>query len=279
MDSWPCLWVLPQLALHRGWPSSQPSVYIRQLKFHKRISILLPIQLSVKAYGSLFNWQHRLAALQVVVSKYNLELMLSNTDQNLGQDKQYLRRTAWKIEWTFAISVSLTYKCPSYIGEIPRDRVLLAPANAKEYSLEAISIHGIQAWLNGWSVTLGHWHDIMTKGSKDAETIRFFATVVAAEMRITEWGQVQQYNFPYQITPMTGSFLGPAFLDSHPFFQALLSKFLLILHDIFPTIFFASKLELLFSFATKNVCACVCVCVHACVHAQSCLTLCDPHGL
>ena len=119
----------------------------------------------------------------------------------------------------------------------------------------------------------------MTKGSKDAETIRFFATVVAAEMRITEWGQVQQYNFPYQITPMTGSFLGPAFLDSHPFFQALLSKFLLILHDIFPTIFFASKLELLFSFATKNVCACVCVCVHACVHAQSCLTLCDPHGL
>jgi len=36
----------------------------------------------------------------------------------------------------------------------------------------------------------------MTKGSKDAETIRFFAIVVAAEMRITEWGQVQQYNFP-----------------------------------------------------------------------------------
>jgi len=67
---------------------------------------------------------------------------------------------------------------------------------------------------------------------------------------------------------MTGSFLGPAFLDSRPFFQALLSKFLLILHDIFPTIFFASKLELLCSFATKNVCArtrvCVCVCVCTC---------------
>lgn len=94
VDSWPCLWVLPQLALHRGWPSSQPCVYIRQLNFHKRISILLPIQLSVKAYGSLFNWQHRLAALQVVVSKYNLELMLSNTDQNLGQNKQYSGRTA-----------------------------------------------------------------------------------------------------------------------------------------------------------------------------------------
>lgn len=57
MDFWPCLWVLPQLALHRGWPSRQPCIYIRQLNFHKRISILLPIQLSVKAYGSLFNWQ------------------------------------------------------------------------------------------------------------------------------------------------------------------------------------------------------------------------------
>lgn len=146
MDSWPCLWVLPQLALHRGWPSSQPSVYIRQLKFHKRISILLPIQLSVKAYGSLFNWQHRLAALQVVVSKYNLELMLSNTDQNLGQDKQYLRRTAWKIEWTFAISVSLTYKCPSYIGEIPRGKVLLPPANWMTWTTKLDWLDDLLPW-------------------------------------------------------------------------------------------------------------------------------------
>lgn len=140
MDSWPCLWVLPQLALHRGWPSSQPCVYIRQLNFHKRISILLPIQLSVKAYGSLFNWQHRLAALQVVVSKYNLELMLSNTDQNLGQDKQYLGRSAWRIEWTFAIFGSSTSKSQGN----PKIEQRQCPAfhtNTKEHSLETRSIH------------------------------------------------------------------------------------------------------------------------------------------
>lgn len=88
----------PTSCLHWGWPSSQPCVYISQLNFHKRISVLIPIQLSVKAYGSLFNWQHILAALQVVVSKYRLELMLSNTDQNLVQAeikiKQHLGRMA-----------------------------------------------------------------------------------------------------------------------------------------------------------------------------------------
>lgn len=56
------------------WLSLQTFVSVRLINFHKKMSIGPLGQGAVKTYGFALNGKNRIAALQVLVSEYNLQL-------------------------------------------------------------------------------------------------------------------------------------------------------------------------------------------------------------
>lgn len=56
------------------WLSLQAFVLVRLVNFHKKMSIQPLGWGAVKTYGFALNWKNRIAALQVLVREYNLQL-------------------------------------------------------------------------------------------------------------------------------------------------------------------------------------------------------------
>ena len=139
--------------------------------------------------------------------------MLSNTDQNLGQDKQYLE-DCFKDRVDICYLCQLNFQIPFLRWENPKIEERQSPASTYKYqrglsrNQKSTCNLVLINWMIYYSGTLYH-----EKVKQDAKTIRLSTTVVATEMRSAEQvgesiDQGQQCDkCPLQTTPVIGSFL------------------------------------------------------------------------